>query len=137
MKKILLLLFCFSLLACSKKNDLNIICEGSLEKLFIENNSLRPEPAENMIYLYRFADDKVFKNRYEYGFPCSENDDQHIKCIIDLTLGDGSITTITVNKKSLFVTDKVIRKKPKSPDLPYSEVFSSKCKAIKPPSNSK
>ena len=131
MKKKLLLLFCFSLFACSKKNDLNIVCEGKLEKLFIENNGLRPERSENMIYFYRFEDDKVFKNHYEYGFPCTENNDQNIKCIIDLTLGDGSVTTITVNKKSLFVNDKVIRKKPKSPDLPYSEEYSGKCKATK------
>ncbi len=133
MKTLLFVFVCLTLVACSKKNDLSIICEGDLDKSFIENNSLRHEPTPNMTYFYRFEDDKVFKNHYEYGFPCSLNNETTIKCIIDLTLGDGSVTTITVDKKSLLVTDNILRKAPKNPSLPYSENFSGKCKPAKLP----
>ena len=134
MKGLFLFFLTFSLVACSSKEDLRMICEGSLDKSFIENNVVRHELIPSLTYSYRFDDDKVYKNHYEYGFPCSENTTETIKCIIDLTLGDGSVTTITVQKKSLVVTDHILRKIPKNPLLPFSENFSGKCKKTDLPS---
>jgi hypothetical protein len=126
MKRIIFFLLALTLVSCSK-NDLSIICVGSLDQSFLENNAIRHVSTPNLTYLYRFEDDKVFKNHYDYGFPCSENSADYIRCVIDLTLGDGSVTTISLNKQSLFVTDHILRKVPKNPNLPTSEDFSGRC----------
>ncbi len=127
MKVALFLLIPMMLAACSK-NEFSIVCEGTLDKSFVENQVIRHESTPNLTYFYRFNEDKVFKNHYEYGFLCSENTSEVIKCVIDLTLGDGSVTTINLNKKSFLVTDDILRKVPKNPILPISENFSGKCK---------
>ena len=72
---------------------------------------------------------KIQKNNYPYKFPCSKETDTEITCVIDFTLGDGSIETIKFNKLKNTVSDMLLRKKT-APGFPSKESFEGFCEVV-------
>lgn len=130
MRLVCLLICSFFLISCAKKESFDLVCLGNLDQSISVDQAIQHEQTPELTYFYKFKDNKVYKNHYDYGFPCSENTPQAIRCVIDLTIGDGSVTTITLDKQKLTVTDHIQRKAAKTPGLPISEDYTSTCQNI-------
>ncbi|NBY64224.1 MAG: hypothetical protein EBQ70_08975 [Betaproteobacteria bacterium] len=125
-----LVLAVFVLTGCAKERDLRVLCKGTLTKIEFKNNEeIILDKNDEFLNQYQFTIDKIQKNNYPYKFPCAKETDTEITCVIDFTLGDGSVETIKFNKLKNTVSDIVLRKKT-APGFPSKESFEGFCEVV-------